>query len=47
MLGEAISFALAKHMPRAKAKEVIRQVIQRAFAEDRHVIDVLRETFDA
>lgn len=46
MLAEAASFALAQHMSRAQAQELVRQAARQAVAEDRHLIDVLREQVD-
>ncbi|MDX1522938.1 MAG: 3-carboxy-cis,cis-muconate cycloisomerase [Anaerolineae bacterium] len=43
MLAEALNFALAQHMSRAEAKTLITGACQRALAEDRHLVDVVRE----
>jgi 3-carboxy-cis,cis-muconate cycloisomerase len=43
MLAEALNFALAQHMSRAEAKELITLACQRALAENRHLVDVVRE----
>lgn len=47
MLGEAISFALADHMPRVAAKTLVRDAVQVVLAEDRHLVDVVKEMCDA
>ena len=47
MLAEAISFALAEHMPRADAKKLVGNAVQIVLAEDRHLADVLQETVTA
>ncbi len=47
MLAEAATFALANHMPHSQAKQVVKQAIQTATAENHHLIDVLREHCDA
>jgi 3-carboxy-cis,cis-muconate cycloisomerase len=43
MLAEAVSFALAAHMDRARAKAVIAGAVQVVLAEGRHLVDVVRE----
>jgi 3-carboxy-cis,cis-muconate cycloisomerase len=43
MQAEALNFALAQHMSRAEAKELITVACQRALAEKRHLVDVVRE----
>ncbi len=47
MLAEAISFALAQYLPRARAKKIVAQACQIALAEQRHLVDVVREQTDA
>jgi 3-carboxy-cis,cis-muconate cycloisomerase len=41
MLAEAISFALARFMSRAEAKELVSQSCRLAIEEDRHLVDVV------
>ena len=43
MLAEHATFALAHHMPRARAQDIVRRAAARARATDRHMIDVLRD----
>jgi len=43
MLAEAINFALAGHMSRAEAKQLIKQAGQEALAQNRHLVDVMQE----
>jgi 3-carboxy-cis,cis-muconate cycloisomerase len=43
MLAEALSFALAEHMDRAQAKELVREAARVARSEGRHLLEVLRE----
>ena len=43
MLAEAINFALAGHMSRAEAKQLIKQAAQEALAQNRHLVDVVQE----
>lgn len=43
MLAEAATFALAQHLPRNQAKQAVKEAIQIALADNRHLIDVLRE----
>lgn len=43
MLAEAISFALAEHMNRAQAKELVREAARVARFEGRHLVEVVRE----
>jgi len=43
MLAEAINFALAGHMSRTEAKKLIKQALQEALAENRHLVDVMQE----
>lgn len=47
MLAEPISFALAQHMPRIEAKKIVAQASQTALAEQRHLVDVVREQTNA
>lgn len=47
MLAEAISFALAAHLDRATAKELVTQAVGIALTEDRHLVDVVRQLSDA
>lgn len=46
MLAEAINFALADHMPRAEAKKLVSAAVQVVLAEDRHLVDVVRDMVD-
>ncbi|MBE7469027.1 MAG: 3-carboxy-cis,cis-muconate cycloisomerase [Anaerolineae bacterium] len=43
MLAEALNFALAEHMDRAEAKQRIGEAVQEALAQNRHLVDVVRE----
>jgi 3-carboxy-cis,cis-muconate cycloisomerase len=43
MLAEAINFALAGHMSRVEAKQLIKQAGQEALAQNRHLVDVMQE----
>jgi 3-carboxy-cis,cis-muconate cycloisomerase len=43
MLAEAINLALAPHIGRAEAKQLIQQAGKIAQAENRHLVDVVRE----
>ena len=43
MLAEAINFVLAGHLDRAEAKALIKAAAQVALAENRHLVDVVRE----
>jgi 3-carboxy-cis,cis-muconate cycloisomerase len=47
MLSEALSFLLAQSMDRARAKQLVREAGQTALAENRHLIDVVREKIGA
>ncbi|MEM7118319.1 MAG: 3-carboxy-cis,cis-muconate cycloisomerase [Chloroflexota bacterium] len=47
MLAEAISFALTETMGRTEAKKVVREAVQIALAENRHLADVVRENTGA
>lgn len=47
MLAEPISFALAAVMPRPQAKQLVAQAVHIAVAENRHLVDVVREKTDA
>lgn len=46
ILAEAASYALARVMPRAAAHERVREASRRAAREDRHLIEVLRESLE-
>ncbi|MFN8457036.1 MAG: 3-carboxy-cis,cis-muconate cycloisomerase [Anaerolineae bacterium] len=43
MLAEALNFALAQGMDRAKAKQLIQDAVQEAVVQQRHLVDVVRE----
>lgn len=43
MLAEALTFALAQHMPRAQTKALVTRAAQIATREKRHLVDVVRE----
>ncbi|MCK6627075.1 MAG: 3-carboxy-cis,cis-muconate cycloisomerase [Anaerolineae bacterium] len=43
MLAEALNFALAEHMDRVEAKQRIGEAVQEALAQNRHLVDVVRE----
>ena len=43
MLGEAINFALAAHVDRAEAKRLIKHAVTTVLAEDKHLVDVVRD----
>ena len=47
MLAEAISFALATAMPRKAARALVAAACRMAQAENRHLVDVVREQTDA
>lgn len=47
MLAEALSFALAAHMERAKAKQIVRDAVEVVRREGRHLVDVAREMTSA
>lgn len=44
MLAEAVSFALAGVMERGEAKRIIADAVQVAMKEQRHLVDVVRES---
>lgn len=46
VLAEPLSFALARHMPREDARRRVAEACRRAEAEDRHLVDILREATD-
>lgn len=43
MLAEALNFALAEHMGRTQAKALIREAVEAARSEGRHLLEVVRE----
>ena len=43
MLAEAVSFALTDTMGRTQAKKVVRDAVQVVLAEERHLVDVVRQ----
>jgi 3-carboxy-cis,cis-muconate cycloisomerase len=43
MLAEALNLALAPQLGRAESKQVIKEACEIALAENRHLVDVLRE----
>ena len=43
MLAEAVSFALTEQMSRTEAKRIVGEACQTAWAEKRHLLDVVRE----
>lgn len=47
VLAEAASFALAAHMPRSYAQDLVAEACRTAAAEGRHLMDLLRERSDA
>jgi 3-carboxy-cis,cis-muconate cycloisomerase len=47
MLAEAISFALAETMSRADAIELVKEACRDVIAQDRHLVDVVREKTNA
>jgi 3-carboxy-cis,cis-muconate cycloisomerase len=47
MLAEAVTFALAAHMDRAAAKDLVTQAVQTVLAEGRHLVDVVQGLTDA
>jgi 3-carboxy-cis,cis-muconate cycloisomerase len=47
MLAEAVSFALADYMSRAEAKKLVSEAVQVVLAENRHLVEVVREQVDA
>lgn len=42
---ESASFALARHMPRPDAQARVSELCRKAMADDRHLIDVLKDSF--
>jgi 3-carboxy-cis,cis-muconate cycloisomerase len=46
ILAEGLTFALARHMPRADAERLVRDACHAALGERRHLVDVLRERVD-
>ena len=46
MLAEALNLALAPHLGRAEAKTLVQSAIQTTITEDRHLVDVVRDTVD-
>ncbi len=46
LLAEALNLALAPHIGRAEAKTIIQSAVQTSLAEDRHLVDVVREQLD-
>jgi len=47
MLGEAVSFALAPHLGRTAAKQMVQTAVPVAIEQNRHLVDVVREQADA
>lgn len=47
MLAEAVSFALAPHLGRIAARQVVQTAVQAATEQNRHLVDVVREQVDA
>jgi len=47
MLAEALNFALAEHMDRVEAKQLIAEAVQEALAQNRHLVDVVQEKVTA
>ncbi|MCB0212459.1 MAG: 3-carboxy-cis,cis-muconate cycloisomerase [Anaerolineae bacterium] len=47
MLAEAVSFALAEHMPRVEAKALVTEAVAAVLAEGRHLVDVVRKKSQA
>jgi 3-carboxy-cis,cis-muconate cycloisomerase len=47
MLGEAVSFALAPHLGRTAAKQMVQTAVPVAIKQNRHLVDVVREQADA
>ncbi|MFC3226303.1 3-carboxy-cis,cis-muconate cycloisomerase [Marinibaculum pumilum] len=47
LLAEAASFALAAHMPRPQAQDLVKRASLTALAEDRHLMDLLAGMTDA
>jgi 3-carboxy-cis,cis-muconate cycloisomerase len=46
VLAEGLTFALARHMPRADAQRLVRDACHAAQGERRHLVDVLRQRVD-
>lgn len=46
MSAEAVSFALADHVPRVEAKKLVSDAVQVVLAEDRNLVDVVQEMVD-
>ena len=46
MLAEPISLALSQHLGRAAAQELVKEACQEAFAQSRHLVEVVREKTD-
>ena len=46
MLAEAINLALARQLDRAEAKRLVQSAVQTSLAENRHLVDVVREQVD-
>lgn len=47
ILAEALSFALAEVLPRSQAKQLVTDAVRIAVAEQRHLVDIVREKTDA
>jgi 3-carboxy-cis,cis-muconate cycloisomerase len=47
MLAEAVSFALAPHLGRTTAKQIVQTAVQVAIEQNRHLVDVVREQIEA
>ena len=43
MMAEAVSFALASHMSRAEAKDIVKAAVQVVLAQNLHLVDVIQE----
>ena len=43
MLAEALTFALAQHMPHPEAKQLVTAACQRTLSENRHLVDVVQQ----
>ena len=46
-LAEAVSFALARHMPRAQAQDVVKAACREALAAGRDLIELMAERTEA
>lgn len=46
MLAEAVSFALANHMPRADAKKLVGEAVQIVLTDNTHLVDVVQRMTD-